>query len=547
MKANGRGRVWAGRAAIFAALAAGAFWLAGSSSSSGLTADKDDTPAKPGASELALVPADGLAVVSVRFADLWNHAAFKGARDRLVKDAPEFVDEFTKEFGVAPDEVERLTGLLLEPESRGGMLAFVTTTKAYDAQKVLGVFGPKAGAEEGIKQRRAYAWWHGRAVALLDERTLVVGAKEEVESLLKRDAPKDGPLAAALREAAGKHLVVVGVDAETVAKTAPKDLPPAAAALKPLLKARSALLTVDLGDEATAEARLTFAGESDAKEGEEAVNAALDLARFGMVTQLQQVKKEKGTTRIVALLEDVQAGLRAAKVETKGSAVAATMAVKIDPEKTGPDLIDAVQKVRTAATRMNSINNLKQLALAAFNYESTYGHFPANAITDKSGKPLLSWRVAILPYIEQDKLYKEFHLDEPWDSDHNKKLLDKMPTLYGFGDDKAAKNHETHYQGFVGKGAIFNGDKGVKITDVTDGTSNTIMLVEAKQAVPWTKPDDVPFDAGKLAPRVGGLFGDIFNAAMCDGSVRSFPLSIDEDKLRALITINGGEVVDPGK
>ena len=113
-----------------------------------------------------------------------------------------------------------------------------------------------------------------------------------------------------------------------------------------MLKARSALLTVDLGEDAKAKARLTFAGESDAKAGEEAADSALDLARSGMVMELQEAKKQPRMGRIVALLEDVQAGLRAAKVETKGPAVTATMTVKIDPEKTGSDLIDAIQKAR---------------------------------------------------------------------------------------------------------------------------------------------------------------------------------------------------------
>ena len=111
--------------------------------------------------------------------------------------------------------------------------------------------------------------------------------------------------------------------------------------------------------------------------------------------------------------------------------------------------------------RHDSTVNLKQLALAMFNYDAN-SHFPAAAVYDKNGKPLLSWRVMVLPYIEQDALYKEFHLDEPWDSDHNKKLLEKMPPLFGAGDDKRFKNHETHYQTFVGKGTIFEGKKGMK-------------------------------------------------------------------------------------
>src|SRR5207302_1956982 len=93
-------------------------------------------------------------------------------------------------------------------------------------------------------------------------------------------------------------------------------------------------------------------------------------------------------------------------------------------------LLPAVQKVRMAAGRTRSANNLKQMALATINYADAFGRAPAAAICDKNGKPLLSWRVAILPFIEQDNLYKQFHLDEPWDSDHNKKLLARMPNVY---------------------------------------------------------------------------------------------------------------------
>src|SRR5438093_7201056 len=80
--------------------------------------------------------------------------------------------------------------------------------------------------------------------------------------------------------------------------------------------------------------------------------------------------------------------------------------------------------------RQTSVNNLKQLALAMHNYHDTYGHLPPAALKNKKGKPLLSWRVALLPFVEEDKLYKEFRLDEPWDSAHNKKLLAKMPKLF---------------------------------------------------------------------------------------------------------------------
>jgi prepilin-type processing-associated H-X9-DG protein len=202
-------------------------------------------------------------------------------------------------------------------------------------------------------------------------------------------------------------------------------------------------------------------------------------------------------------------------------------------------LIEAVQKVRDAAARMQNQNNLRQIALAMHSYQDVYGAFPPAAIYDKNGKPLLSWRVMILPFIEQDNLYKEFHLDEPWDSEHNKKLLAQMPPIYRAAEEDVPK-HLTRYLGFVGKDAFFDGAKGRKFADITDGTSNTIMVVEAAKGVPWSKPDDLPFGAGKLMPLVVNPKKGGFNAAFCDGSVHFLTNKVKEEVMRLLVQINDG-------
>jgi uncharacterized protein (TIGR03067 family) len=202
------------------------------------------------------------------------------------------------------------------------------------------------------------------------------------------------------------------------------------------------------------------------------------------------------------------------------------------------------QKSASRAARSRSQNNLKQIALAMHNYVSTYQTFPTPAIYSKDGKPLLSWRVAILPFIEQDKLYKQFHLDEPWDSDHNKTLLAQMPKTYAPVGGDARDKESTFYQVFVGNGTIFEGPKGIKIADITDGTSNTILVVEAAEAVPWTKPADLPYDDQKPLPKLGGMLKDVFNAALADGSVHIFPEKFNEKTMRLLIIRNDGQPVD---
>ena len=190
-----------------------------------------------------------------------------------------------------------------------------------------------------------------------------------------------------------------------------------------------------------------------------------------------------------------------------------------------------------------TINNLKQIALSMHNYNSTYNGFPAAAICDKkTGKPLLSWRVSILPYIEEYALYKQFKMDEPWDSEHNLKLAKNMPNVYLHPKANKPGDNKTHYRLFYGKGAAFELDKSVKIPTFTDGTSNTIMVVEAEEPVVWTNPNDFGYDPTKALPKMLSIDGK-FSAAYCDGSVRTFKMPIDQEILKLLIQKNDGKPI----
>jgi hypothetical protein len=246
-------------------------------------------------------------------------------------------------------------------------------------------------------------------------------------------------------------------------------------------------------------------------------------------------------------------------------------------------LIPEVLSVRSAASRAQSANNLKQLAIAMHNFNDSTGQLPPAVVYDRDGKPLYSWRVLLLPYIEQNQLYTEFHLDEPWDSPHNKPLLARMPKTYAPPGSPPREPYATYYQVFDGTGAAFDSDKakglkpfnpgglagpggfgvpfpgaagppagpslmqGANVSRIpntfTDGTSNTILIAEAGDPVPWSAPGDLHFDPNGPLPKLGGPSGGNFTVALGDGSTRYISRSISQTTLRAAITANGGEVL----
>jgi hypothetical protein len=224
-----------------------------------------------------------------------------------------------------------------------------------------------------------------------------------------------------------------------------------------------------------------------------------------------------------------------------------------------------------------SLNNLKQIMLAVHNYEATHGHLPSD-IRDASGKALLSWRVAVLPYLDHDHLYRQFKLTEPWDSEHNLKLLAQMPRPFRVGFEPKEATH-TFYQAFAGPGTPFGpphlappgggesgppagvgvpgagsagpggagaaprGPRPIGLAQIADGTSNTFGVVEVGPAVPWSKPADVVYLRKGPMPKLAWPFTNGFHAAMMDGSAVAVGPTIGEADLRKLIEMDDGQPV----
>ena len=208
--------------------------------------------------------------------------------------------------------------------------------------------------------------------------------------------------------------------------------------------------------------------------------------------------------------------------------------------------------------RLHCASNLKQIYMAFDDYHHVNGRLPPPAITNKDGKPLLSWRVLVLPFVEEQRLYQEFHLDEPWDSPHNLPLLNKVPYVYA-STVLPEERRMTHYQVIVGSGTPFE-KEGLTWDDFPDGRSNTILIVDAVEAVPWTKPSDVNYNPQATMAVLGqnhqysihfsrytlGAY-QVFNAAFADGTIRFVRVDKNPESMRGFVTRNGGEALDWSK
>lgn len=188
---------------------------------------------------------------------------------------------------------------------------------------------------------------------------------------------------------------------------------------------------------------------------------------------------------------------------------------------------------------------MKQLILAFHNHHDTHRQFPPHAIYSEDGEPLLSWRVKILPFIEEQGLYDKFHLDEPWDSEHNLTLIEEMPEIYlDPSSGLAVKDGKTSYLMPVGEGLITEEqERGTGFAQITDGTSKTVAIVQVddETAATWTKPEDWAPDDENPLKGLGGLHPGVFHAAFADGHVENIAVNVDAQLWGFMLTRGGRE------
>ena len=501
------------------------------------------------------VPSNALGVIAIRPADILAQNSMQPIRKLIEQEKSQ--NRNIEVIGLEPAEIKTVTVIFLAPDSKitreqdMNYATVIQLNRKIDRKTVLKKFSNKKLIEENYdgKTYHKVAANYGASLLFLNNDTLVIAENEKAMQQVIDTLHNGGALRWKKQWKAVETDSVAGMIDMRVARAIVGDEQArVAAANAPMLGIISPIwentdvasfgMTIDQ----KFSIRATLSQEKDGDSVKETLDALLTLAK-NMRSQMKRGASGNDVQERLAMMSLMNVAekiLNTTKVTQKGEDVTLTAAL---PDDSGIQmvalLVPAIMQSREAARRSMGKNNLKQIILAFHNYHDVHKHFPPAVFMGPDGKTPHSWRVAILPYLDQQLLYDEYHLDEPWDSEHNKKVLAKMPAVFRNPNADGDPNNSSYF-GVVGKNTAFGNKAGVRIRDITDGTSNTIAVVEAKRDIPWTKPEDIQYD-GKKLPKFGGFHQGGYYVALCDGAVRFIAEYIDPKTLKILLEINDGQ------
>ena len=521
---------------------------------------------------LSHVPPDAAVFAHANVAKLWQGPVGQQLRAAKVAEFDRVVAEFEAVTGLTPADVTSASVYL--PDARKpapDFQPFVVTlelTKPIDAGRLvaLAAVGCRASDdrvsyrfEKGVLTLKYPTFVPGRGGLVRKPQEVTLDLSDALHPRLSVHVPAAsgvapkaiGPQTPALVAAATKDFVV-GLNyamlpppiSDVEAKRDRESLP-----FEPLFRADFALVVGTLtADTLAAEARVRNPDAAAARNCLKALGAVRTLLTSSLDAEVKSFSKSNDAKDkpLLAVLVGFKTSIDAAALDLNNTDAVATLTVPTDLPF-GPALGAVVgKKSLDAWARTATQNNLKQLGIALHAHHDAYDALPAPAVADKKGKSLLSWRVAVLPQIEQGALYTRFKMDEAWDSAHNLKALkdNPMPAVFALPGVTLPGDKETYFRVFVGNGAAFEPLKPLKFNAFTDGLSNTLLVVTAAKAVPWTKPDELAFDPKGDLKKLLVMDGSGCNVLLADGSVRFLSSAIDAAMLKGLITRSGGEVLD---
>ncbi len=415
------------------------------------------------------------------------------------------------------------------------------------------------------------------ALCPIDDRTLVFGDESMIAQIIQADE-KESPLINSIRSVEVAHPVHWFSNGDGTGRMLASLFPPHSATallaeassdghansalmtrlaripeqLRPLaelLEREDSVFSValDIEPEFQAAAQIALARQNDVPAASDAVKTGLAFVRSRLIEEREYLVKELAPLAGAAQLDTLIGLLQQPPRITPPSVVKFELS---DSDELTPLLAGFVMKAardaRKAAQAAQILNDLRQIALAVHNYHDEHGRFPASANRNAKGKPLLSWRVHLLPHLNETELYEKFHLDEPWDSPHNKTLLARIPQIYRSIGEQA--DGSTFILGVEGPGAFFDGSKVLRWKDLSplqERTKIMLVCVDDASAVPWTKPVDFRFNAANAHDTLRQHSRNRFQFAFIDGSVRrGDPAIFTPEKLKAAFTINAAKPSD---
>ncbi len=522
--------------------------VAGAESAAKSTTPKNDKTEY----DFSYVPENAMAFVAIRQAEL--------AADPRLRPLLDLWEENTRP-GLPSKLVEQATLLLVAPEfdekgnfqvGSGGEQIVIHTTEPVDFRAYLkkGGYPDITTAQDGGRELLVMKSQPAAISFFMpNKQTLVGKVRAGLNSLLNRPNAANPPADAATwnTTAQGPILMVAkSAHIRDLVKGQP-NTPTIMIMMMPLLNsADTFMLWVEPKDDLRIIGRISCKSPDDAKRVVETLNGLAGMAENAVQMQENSAAAGRpGLAQLKPIWELAKSGLAKRKVTANDKNVDIEVPLGKTAESVkliAETLTPPIKAARATARQNVNMSNLRQIALAMHNYADANKHFPPAVLIGPDGKTPYSWRVALLPLLGYDALYKQYRFNEPWDSAENRKVLEQMPTVYRHPNNESAAN--SSYFVLTGPDTVFPDGKGTSPADITDGTSTTILAIEAKRDIPWTKPEDIVYTANGPAPQLGGWSERGANVAFCDGSVRFLANDVDEKLLRAMISKAGGERID---
>lgn len=493
---------------------------------------------------IEFVPAEAFAAIVMRPSEI--------LADKLLSQFPvdAFAEELMGNVPIDPANLEEVV-VVMFPHKKvpPGFLLRLHEPASEDADHLIGDLMESSIETVELSGRRCLSDGIS-AVCRVDSRTFLTGPVSAVSRMLAADQTPSVLKNRLQQTEAGTPFI-----ASVALRVCPGFLGSVSAEAPPPVREPMTLLTQgsELNLQLTLDPVPALSVDADMQDAESAARLNLEVIRgIGMLTAMTDSLHEQWAPMLPDSLGDElheMVGSMLASASPVMSRTTVSVSVSTPEtlpqwlEKAGPMIEAAIGAARGAAQESRAVGNLKQIATGFHLSHDTYGHFPARAMTDDAGQPLLSWRVHLLPYLEHQELYEQFHLNEPWDSEHNRLLISRMPDV--FQGSQHRSDGRTSFVVPVGPGTIFETPENLKLSDIPDGTSSTVLVLDVgpANAVEWTRPDSSNFDPADPLSLLSEELEEV-HIGFADGYTTTIPRSVAEEALPALLTRNGGETVE---